>query len=52
MKRYDKYLLREFSLPFMTILLGFVLLFVVFDFSSRLDDFIRQRLQPSEIMYF
>ncbi len=52
MKLFDKYLLREFGIPFITIVFGFVLLFVVFDFSSRLDDFIEHKMTPGEVLNF
>ena len=52
MKRYDKYILKEFMLPFLTVMLGFVLLFVLFDFSGRMGDFIKQKMTAYDMMYF
>ena len=52
MKLFDKYILREFAIPFLTIVVGFVLLFVVFDLSSRLDDFIRHGMSADEVLAF
>ena len=52
MKRFDKYIMKEFMLPFVTVMLGFVLLFVLFDFSSRLDDFIKQKMAVFDVLYF
>jgi len=52
MKLFDKYIIKQFSLPFITVIVGFVMLFVLFDFSGRLDDFIKQKLTPFEILFF
>jgi lipopolysaccharide export system permease protein len=52
MKRFDKYIMKEFLLPFLTVMLGFVLLFVLFDFSGRLNDFIEQKMTVQDVLYF
>lgn len=53
MKLVDKYLLREYFVPFAYCLLAFSLMYIVFDLFHRLPDFLQARvgLLPSALFY-
>lgn len=52
MKLLDKYLLRTLLVPFIYCLLAFVLLYIVFDLFSTLNDFVEARVSLSKVVRF
>ena len=52
MRILDKYLLREFGLPVLFCFEGFLMLWVVMDLFSNLDDFLNAHARVSQVAHF
>jgi lipopolysaccharide export system permease protein len=52
MRLLDRYLLREFAIPFFYCLAGFFILWISVDISTQLDTFQRARLSPADVAQY
>ncbi len=52
MRLLDQYVLKNFLLPFLYCLVGFLAVWLIFDLSSNAPDFIENRVSPADIGAF
>lgn len=51
-KLLDRYLIREFLVPFLYCLAAFVLIFIIYDLSAHLDNYIEDHVPLRFLMYY
>lgn len=52
MRILDRYLLKNFLVPFLYCFFGFIAIWLAFDLAQRTDDLMNSRLSPATLLYY